>query len=97
MLNLQTTRGDAAIIRRIARRANAAARRAGIDYPVLTAWMDVSNCHLNACPLDLEALATAPRSDFQHDVFGIRRHIDRRNGTLHDCFVPRYAQPEVTL
>lgn len=91
MLNLQTTREDAEIIRRIARRANAAARRAGVEYSVLTAWMDVSNCHVNACPLELEALATAPLSEFQHDVFGIRRHIDRHNGTMGGCFLPRYA------
>lgn len=41
--------------------------------------------------LDLERLLSFPDSDFAHDVFGIRRHMDRKQwpGKLTGCFEPR--------
>lgn len=57
-----------------------------------TTMMDIIATHANGCPLRLEELLTAERFDFSHDVFGIRRHIDRQTGKLQDCFLPRYAQ-----
>ena len=53
--------------------------------------MDLTACHANGCPLDLDALLQAERYDFVHDVAGIARHIDRTTGTLRNCFSPRYA------
>lgn len=53
--------------------------------------MDVTACHLNGCPIDLEQLLTADRADFMHDVYGIQNHIDRGTGELLDCFLPRYT------
>jgi hypothetical protein len=61
-----------------------------------TMIMDLNACHSNGCPLQLEELLTADSSDFSHDIYGIRRHIDRTTGKLQDCFIPRHAQPEVT-
>lgn len=52
--------------------------------------MDVTAAHLNS-PLRLTELLQAKDSDFMHDFCGIVRHIDRSNGKLQDCFVPRYA------
>ena len=43
------------------------------------------------CPLKLAELASAPVADFSHDVFGIRRHLNRQTKQLEDCFLPRFA------
>lgn len=51
----------------------------------------VINSIADGCPLKLEALAKADEANFAHDVFGIRRHIDRETGKLGDCFLPRFA------
>jgi hypothetical protein len=86
-----------AAVRAVASRpaAVAAERRAGAvgKYPLIDADMDICATHLNGCPLKLEELLAADDMNFAHDVFGIRRHIDRTTGELQDCFVPRYAAP----
>ena len=41
---------------------------------------------------ELEELLHADGFDFTHDVWGIRRHINRKTGQLEDCFTPRYAK-----
>ncbi len=53
--------------------------------------MDLTACHANGCPLDLDGLLTADKSDFLHDVLGIMARIDRSTGQLTECFLPRYA------
>ena len=53
--------------------------------------MDIMAVHVSCCPLMLQNLLDAALSDFQHDIFGIIRHIDRTNGQLQDCFLPRFA------
>ena len=61
-----------------------------------TLIMDLNACHANGCPLQLAELLIADRFDFSHDIYGIRKAINRITGKLtEDCFVPRYAQPEV--
>lgn len=82
---------EARTINKIAHRAVALAESAGIHYPIMDADMDVTACHVNGCPLKLDALLAADEFNFAHDVFGIRRHIDRTTGELQNCFVPRYA------
>jgi len=62
-------------------------------YPLLDADMDITACHASGCPLRLDELLMARDADFAHDVFGIRRHLDRATGKLGDCFLPRYARP----
>ena len=59
----------------------------------ITTVMDLCAVHANGCPLKLSDLLAADEANFAHDVFGIRRHINRDTGQLEDCFVPRYAQP----
>ena len=54
--------------------------------------MDLTAVHANGMPLDLEGLLAADTFDFNHDVYGIRRFLDRTTGTLGGCFVPRYAR-----
>lgn len=54
--------------------------------------MDLDAAHSNGCPLNFVKLLEAPPFDFAHDVYGIRRHIDRNTGKLLDCFLPRCAR-----
>jgi hypothetical protein len=88
------SRYESEIINRIANRAVAMANNLGIEYDKMTATMDVMACHCNGCPLDLAKLETVDDGTFGHDVFGIRRHIDRSSGKLTDCFLPRLALPD---
>lgn len=53
--------------------------------------MDLTACHANGCPLDLDRLLAADKFNFIHDVVGIARHIDRSTGRLQNCFTPRFA------
>ncbi len=57
----------------------------------MTISMDITACHANGCPLDLDRLLAAPVADLGHDVLGIRRHISRETGVIGGCFLPRYA------
>lgn len=88
------TREESRIITKIAQRAIAIATTEGIDYDYQSAHMDIEACHSNGMPLDLTKLLNAPDGDFGHDVFGIRRFMDRDTGRLLDCFVPRCAMPQ---
>ena len=85
------------LISAIASRAHTLAAGLGNKYPLMDAQMDVHYCHTDACKLDLEKLAEAPDSDFAHDVFGIRNHLNRVTLELEDCFLPRCSAPEVQL
>lgn len=86
-----STRFEQDLIHKIADRAVAMAKDAGVRYDKINACMDIAGCHLNGCELDLNKLLAAPDADFAHDIFGIRRHIDRANAKLTDCFLPRCA------
>lgn len=95
VINWKVSRAEAMIIGRIVKRAVAMAREhdmKGIDAMELS--MDVTACHLNGCPLELAKLESAPDTDFAHDVFGIRRSIDRKTGQLQNSFLPRCSVPE---
>ena len=92
MLNWNCTKEDTLIIAEIAQRAHLEARGAGIDYSVRDCLLDINAAHCNGCPLDLVGLLASADSDFNHDVFGIRRHINRETGKLEDGFTPRYAR-----
>ncbi len=87
------TRFEQDLIYKIADRAIAIAAAAGVYYDKLSVCMDIAGCHLNGCELDLNKLLAAPDGDFGHDVFGIRRHIDRATAKLGGCFLPRCSMP----
>ena len=61
--------------------------------------MDLTACHANGCPLNLDRMIDATREDagsplhfsLWHDVTGIHRHLNRETGKLEDCFMPRLA------
>lgn len=90
-ISFKTTNEEFQIINKIAERAVNALDHES-EYPKQMCLMDLVATHCNGNPLDLEGLLAAGASDFVHDVFGIRRHIDRDTGRLMDCFVPRYSR-----
>ncbi len=85
---LKTSHDDVVLIAKVATRAICC--YAGADRSLIEINMDIELCHWN-CPLKLEELLAAPDGDFGHDIAGIRRHLNRENGELMACFLPRYA------
>jgi hypothetical protein len=96
MIQFDATKEDAEKIAKIVNRA-CDLYKAYMGQPIgdkLSLDMDITAAHLNGCPLDLDKLLAFPDFDFSHDVFGIQRHIDRKTGTLGDCFLPRCSKPQ---
>ena len=100
MVNFNVPTDDANLITAIAERAIQQARKsltatkARVEPEMLRLqdWMmDITAAHANGCPLRLSDLLVADDFNFAHDVFGIRRHLDRNTGTLGGHFVPRFA------
>lgn len=93
IIQWKATKEESAIITKIAKRAEPLYKRCGLPDSRMTIHMDIENCHGNACQLDLAGLLHADDLDFNHDILGIRRHIDRQNGGWEDgtIFEPRYA------
>lgn len=87
MINWKVTKQEAELISQIVQRAMQHIPNYPDDYQ--TCNMDITACHLNGNPLDLQKLLDAPDFDFSHDVLGIRRHINRNTGQLEDFFSPR--------
>lgn len=90
-ISFKVSRPDRDKINRIAKQAVALAQEHELEYGLLECDMDLTACHANGCPLDLAKLEAADDFNLAHDVFGIRRHINRTTGKLEDCFVPRCA------
>ena len=88
MLNWKASREEHALILEIVKRA----AQAWPDVNRMELNMDITAAHLNGCPLDLAKLLAADDNNFGHDVFGIRKYIDRSTGKIGECFVPRYAK-----
>ena len=89
---MNITKQDMDTILAIVERADELSRtldQGGVDRLSLT--MDLEATHAS-CPLQLEALLMADNGNFAHDVFGIRRHMNRETGKLGDCFMPRFAE-----
>lgn len=87
------TRAEIILISQIAARAVAMAAQLGFAYKHQDAMMDIEACHSNGCPLKLDELLSTDDGNFGHDVFGIRRFIDRETGILGGGFFPRFARP----
>lgn len=79
------------VILKIAKRATFAADKIGLVYKLQDAAMDITACHANGSPLQLNNLLNADDFNFSHDVFGIRRHLDRQTGKLGGFFSPRFS------
>jgi hypothetical protein len=90
MINWNVTKVDNELIALIAERAHGMAQHYGFDYSVADAGMDITAVHANGCPLDLIKLLESDNPNFGHDVFGIRRFIDRNTGKIDPAlFDPR--------
>lgn len=80
---------DENVIRAIAKRAKEVH-----NCNALGVSMDVTACHANGCPLDLDKLLAFSPFDFCHDVMGIQDHLDRKTGKMMNYFLPRSAAPQ---
>ena len=89
-ISWRVSKADAWLINQIAHRTVAAAKERGVDYDVRDIEMDLVAVHANAGGLRLADLAASSAADFAHDVFGIRRYLDRNTGKLMGHFCPRY-------
>lgn len=92
ILNWKTTTEDSSLIKEIAEMAVGLAAEHGVEYKFMDAIMDITAVHLNDTALDLERMRGARKEDLAHDIFGIRRHINRETGKLEDCFLPRFSK-----
>lgn len=93
-VSFDVTQEDRDLIAKIVARTAALAKAEGlprVDKMSLT--MDLTACHANGTPLRLADLLAADDGNFGHDVFGIRRFLDRETGQLTGHFLPRYAAP----
>lgn len=90
-INWDLTPEDRAPVDAIVERVKPIADAAGIPWSRECIAMDVTCVHLNGTPLRLKELAEAEDFDLNHDLFGIRRHLDRETGELGGFFVPRFA------
>lgn len=93
-VSFDVTRDEFVLISRIASRAVGVASQAGEPTDKIQFQMDITAAHANGCPLRLVSLLEADDFNFAHDVFGIRRHLNRDTGEIENCFLPRFAQPE---
>lgn len=91
MIKFNTTNSDAYVIALIARQAVNLAEKHNGKYLFSDAEMDITACHANGCVLKLTELYGADDFNFGHDVFGIRRHLNRETGKLENYFSPRFS------
>lgn len=92
-VSFDVTATDQELIHQITKRAKEIAKREGLRVDQLGLNMDLTACHANGTPLRLADLLNADEGSFGHDVFGIRRFLDRTTGRLTGHFLPRYALP----
>ena len=79
-----------AIVKKIVERA----KTYGIEFDEVDMQMDLVACHMNGCPLRLQALLEADDFNVAHDVVGIANHMNRETGKLERCFLPRFYDSE---
>lgn len=94
MAKFTATKKEMKFIERIVERALKLAEDLEFSCNKATLLMDIEACHCNGTKLDLKKLMSFDNSNFSHDVFGIRKHLDRNTGKLRDCFRPRCAVKE---
>jgi hypothetical protein len=88
-VDFSLNRAESWLIKQIARRANTMQPMTAEEE--LSLRMDLTAVHCNGNPLRLEDLLRVDDVNFAHDVFGIRRHIDRETGQLTGFFLPRLS------
>lgn len=97
-ISFNVSAADRTLITQIAVRAMKQAEKQGIKgVDVLNLTMDLTATHANGTPLRLAELLAADDGNFGHDVWGIRRYLDRSTGQLMDHFLPRFALPTASV
>ena len=92
-LNWNATKKDRMLISQIAKRFVEYMHKEHNLHPDLDDInMDIAAVHLNDCKLRLKELLEADQFNFNHDMFGIREHLNRETGKLKNCFLPRFAK-----
>ena len=87
-MNFNTSKEEFRQLHEIAKRAV----NAGLGLnDLMEIEMDITACHCNGTPLKLNELLEADAFDFNHDICGINRCINRETGELENCFLPRFA------
>ena len=89
-INWSATKEEHQLLVEIAQRAVGLNSDYSDDFQGL--MMDITACHLNGNPLKLEELLKTDDFNFMHDINGINRFIDRNNGELTQCFLPRLSK-----
>lgn len=97
MISLEVTAQEARTIAAIVDRATELYSRRCRNLDGTSLEMDLTACHANDCPLDLERLLNADEFSFIHDIAGISANLDRDDrsptgGQLLNHFLPRFAQ-----
>lgn len=91
-VSFSASKEDFALVALVVERAMKMYVELDIDGPTRSdLTMDLIAAHANGCQMDWQKLLDADRSNFSHDIGGIRRHLDRSTGELKNCFAPRYA------
>jgi hypothetical protein len=89
--NFNISPADAEYIRDIAQKAVQFGQELGKHYDVGIVERDLTACHLNIMPLDLNGmLMRASALQMYQDVIGIHTHIDRIQLLLKSNFEPRW-------
>lgn len=90
-IDFKSTKEDRDLIGKIVIRGRKLAKKLDIPYDGMDMLMDITAVHLNGNPLRLDDMLKADEFNFGHDLFGIRKHIDRRTGELLHFFSPRFS------
>lgn len=93
-INWNASKDEIKVIHKIGARAIAMYEKAGVKRDLIDIEMDITACHLNGNPLDLDKLLHADDFNFAHDIGGIGRHISRVTGELTGFFIPRCSKRE---
>lgn len=91
-LSFDVSPHEAAIIGQIVQRAIYNAHCAAVKLDHVQIAMDVTACHCNGTPIKLLQLLMADNSDFDRDIIGIGRNINRENGQLMNSFKLRFSE-----
>lgn len=92
-LSYACSNADMHLIFEIAARAIAMYEAHGLPTPTpYDIAIDVATVHCNGNPLKLMQFVMSDNADFQHDLAGLRIHLDRKIGALKNGWKPIFAE-----
>lgn len=91
-MNMNTPKLETILIVSIAKRAEKFFKKQGYHKTRLDIIMDITAVHYNGNPLRLCDLHDADDFNFNHDIAGIHKNLNRTTGNLENCFVPRFSK-----